>query len=205
MPVDPSEALEVTFEFDREDFVDLHQVVLRRHLGGQRRRWKRLGLLGGLVVVLFVLWTALVVSSRGTTAFRSELVAVLHSWVGVVLGILLLLLMLLLLILGLLLWLMPRMAREQLSDEGSTLGTHVVRIDGSGIRLATPKASGQYDWSGVVDVFEGPRHVFLFVDTSAAVVVPKRAFPDDGAMRGFLERCRGLRQAAQGVGTAEHH
>lgn len=105
----------------------------------------------------------------------------------IALAVLLLVLAVLLVVLKLLL---PRVAKQLVSEEGSLLGRHRVAVEEGGVRLETPKASGFYSWSGVLELVDAPAYLVLFVDVASAVMVPKRAFADDAAARSFLEDAR---------------
>jgi hypothetical protein len=199
--------MQATFEFTREDYADLNQIVLERQLrpkrppsdrraGGFRPSWRLLGILGLVVVVLYGAYAALVVTTDGPQALYAELYAFSQTWVAWVIGGLLalvvLLLLLLLVLLAVIRLVMPGVTKKMISAEGSLLGRHLVRIEEAGVHIETPTANGFYAWRGVVDVDESPRHILLFVDTAAAVMVPKRAFPSDSEAASFLEQCRTL-------------
>lgn len=190
--------MDVTFEFTRDDYWQLNKLVLERQARvrrpGRRPSWKLLGLLSLAFVVLFALYSGLVVATDGWGALGAELAAVGRSWVGWVVGGLMLLIAVLLLVLAVLLvvlkLLLPRVAKQLVSEEGSLLGRHRVAVEEGGVRLETPKASGFYSWSGVLELVDAPAYLVLFVDVASAVMVPKRAFADDAAARSFLEDAR---------------
>ena len=51
---------------------------------------------------------------------------------------------------------------------------------------------GELKWSAIRSLRTGPWHTFLCLDSSQAIIVPNRCFPDVTARKAFIEACRGF-------------
>jgi hypothetical protein len=56
-----------------------------------------------------------------------------------------------------------------------------LRFDGDGVHYNMPSYSGVLSWSGIRRVMTRPGYLLLFISKSEAMVLPRRAFPSDGA------------------------
>ena len=74
---------------------------------------------------------------------------------------------------------------------------HTVTLSEEGIHEVTPANESRWKWGATYSVADTQDHLFLFVNTQMAFIVPKRAFPDAGAAQQFLERARALHLAAK--------
>jgi hypothetical protein len=101
-------------------------------------------------------------------------------------------------ILALLFWLWvaikfmrPRAQRMLEPTTGGTiLCEYQLTLNADGVEIRTQHWDSLTRWSGVVSVDETPDHVFLRIDNVAAYTVPRRAFPDEDALRRFVSVAR---------------
>lgn len=75
-----------------------------------------------------------------------------------------------------------------------------VRIAPAGVHLQTPNWTSDTSWRAILAVEETPAYCFFRVDTASVYTVPKRAFPNDQAMRNFIDFARDCVSRA-GAGT----
>ena len=59
---------------------------------------------------------------------------------------------------------------------GNTLGRRNYDFSPDGIDVSHEHFSSQYQWSSIVDFVESDNYFFLFIDSTAAFIIPKRAF-----------------------------
>lgn len=100
-------------------------------------------------------------------------------------------------------WLLLR--RLAKSKDGDTHGSSRMRLALSpeGISQETPGFSGRHRWSGIQGVAKTKDHLFIFIDSSHAYVVPRRAFQSAGDFDAFVTRAEDyLRQAKSGSAPA---
>jgi hypothetical protein len=89
---------------------------------------------------------------------------------------------------------LQKMAVRSPLNEGrnreKTQGWRRLAIDADGIHVTTAFAYSLNYWEGVDAVGASEDHIFLYITTRNAHVVPRRAFPDDRAFDEFLEAAR---------------
>ena len=66
-----------------------------------------------------------------------------------------------------------------------TLGRRTYVFSADGIDVASDHNSSHYDWSAIVDVAEEADYFYLFIDTTAAFIIPKRIFESDEIVNQF--------------------
>ncbi len=73
--------------------------------------------------------------------------------------------------------------RMQPEESGAVLGRKSFELTENGVVEVSPQTESITRWAGVMSVEETPEHIFLFVDRSAAFIIPKRCFgaPDEAA------------------------
>jgi hypothetical protein len=52
-------------------------------------------------------------------------------------------------------------------------------------------------WTAVEDIVQTDNHIFILVHPKKAIIIPKRAFPDDAALNRFIQDVKNIFQAAQ--------
>ena len=60
-----------------------------------------------------------------------------------------------------------------------------------------------FPWNAVARIIEEGDEAFLFVSEKEAIIVPKRAFAEEGQFRAFLDTARQYQEAAGPAATAE--
>jgi hypothetical protein len=73
---------------------------------------------------------------------------------------------------------------------------HTVALTDDALVETTAVNESRQRWIGFYDIVEAADHVFLFVTTNSAHIVPKRAFPDAAAAHAFFARACQLRASA---------
>jgi len=100
-------------------------------------------------------------------------------------------------------WLLLR--RLAKSKDGDTHGPSRMRVALSpeGLSHESPDCSVRHRWSGIQGVAKTKDHLFIFIDSSHAYVVPRRAFQSAGDFDAFVTRAEDyLRQAKSGSAPA---
>jgi len=84
-------------------------------------------------------------------------------------------------------WLFTRQSRQRMTpkSDGFMLGKRVLKISDSGIREEMVGHVSDTSWMWVQNIVETRDHIFIFKDTVAAVIVPKRCFGSDEAATKF--------------------
>ena len=165
---------QVTFALREEDFVALQKTVFPR----------RAVFLAGATVLLLI-------ATAGLVPLRVS--GFLQPWM---------------LMLGpaltcgmLLLWSLPRrsIARAIRSDpKRFPTHTQTLRLTPSGIDIDGGRAQvSSIHWTGVERIDETANHIYLFLHRVRAVVIPKRAFPNEGAAASFCSEILRLHTEAR--------
>jgi YcxB-like protein len=76
------------------------------------------------------------------------------------------------------------------------LGKRRVVLDGQGAYTATEYFTTTFFWKGIDKIATTNRHVFFYISTATAYIVPARAFPDRRAFAAFVEAARRFHGAA---------
>lgn len=148
---------------------DIHTFV-RYHLTNRGRRLASLALLG--------------MASLGAWALNGGVVgAVLAAVAG-----------------ALVLWvLVPLWVLRRMCELPGVLGPRVLAFCEEGIIGWTEAlGDGTLTWSGIYDLAETPRHLYLYYGPATAIVVPTRAFEAPEVLDQFLVNARGWIRAARG-------
>ncbi len=81
-------------------------------------------------------------------------------------------------------------AMKQGRNAEKFLGWRRLSIDAEAIRNTSEFASSAYLWHGIDQIGSTLDHAFFYINTTTAIVVPRRAFRDDRAFDDFLEAAR---------------
>ena len=81
-------------------------------------------------------------------------------------------------------------AMQQGRNAEKFLGWRRLSIDAEAVRSASDFAASTYLWHGIDQVGTTLDHAFFYINTTTAIVVPRRAFRDDRAFDEFLEAAR---------------
>lgn len=92
--------------------------------------------------------------------------------------------------------------RLQPRPGGAVLCGYDVQLTQSGVHIQTANWTSDVPWHGIVAVEETAAYCFLRIDTAGAYTVPKRAFPNDEAMRQFVDFARSCVVASKSAGNA---
>ena len=82
------------------------------------------------------------------------------------------------------------LALKQGRNAAKAFARRRVSIDAEAIRMASDFSSAAYYWHGVDRFGSTLDYLFVYINTTTAVVVPARAFPDDRAFKNFAEAAR---------------
>jgi hypothetical protein len=74
----------------------------------------------------------------------------------------------------------------QPASDGIVLGQHSITIDYEGIRASGINAESLFRWKAVRSAAVTDGHIFIMVDNTAAIIVPRRSFTSDSEREGFL-------------------
>ena len=69
--------------------------------------------------------------------------------------------------------------------DGHTLGRRTYDFSPAGIDVSNERFSFKYQWSAIVDFVDTDNHFFLFLDSTAALIIPKRAFDSVDSLSTF--------------------
>lgn len=83
-----------------------------------------------------------------------------------------------------------RLFQAVLRDDEETRALQSVSIDSAGLSVVTGEASSRCTWSSFKDYFEDEVAVYLFMDLSHAVIVPKQSFGSAEELGQFREWAR---------------
>jgi hypothetical protein len=75
-------------------------------------------------------------------------------------------------------------AHKAYSYKNTFIGSHKYTVSAEGIR---DNDEALVKWTAVEGIEQTDKHVFILVHSKKAVIIPKRAFSDDGALTGFIQ------------------
>jgi hypothetical protein len=78
--------------------------------------------------------------------------------------------------------------------ENSLIGKHNLIISAVGI---TDNDNAIVKWTAVEDIAQIDEHIFILVHPDKAIIIPKRAFPDDAAVNRFMQDVKDIFQTAR--------
>ena len=91
-------------------------------------------------------------------------------------------------------FMLARATRTQLrlapKPGAALLCSYEVQLTESGMRAQTPRWTTDVPWHGILAIEETAGHCFLRIDTASVYTIPKRAFPDEPALRQFIDFAR---------------
>jgi hypothetical protein len=96
----------------------------------------------------------------------------------------------------------PRVRLSQ-ADRERLLGPQRIAITPEAVLVESRFASGRTVWRGVHQVGATATHVFIFMSTKTAFVVPRRAFVDEDSFEEFIETARHYWRNARETDTEE--
>jgi Mn2+/Fe2+ NRAMP family transporter len=76
------------------------------------------------------------------------------------------------------------------SGKPGLLGEHTITISPEGIRERTAVNDSTHSWDGIHAIVDDKQHVYLFIDTHMAHIIPKRAFDSENGAQAFLITAR---------------
>ena len=83
--------------------------------------------------------------------------------------------------------------RMEPHKDGFILGEKTFRFSEAGIEEKAKHYSSLLSWEAVTDVINDPDYIYLFLDVSAAHIIPKRVFDSKEAANTFFERIESFR------------
>ena len=86
-------------------------------------------------------------------------------------------------------------------EGGSILGEQVLEVGPAGITQSSRWHRSESHWSGVVEVRNAGKHVFIMIDSCAGYIVPKRVFASPQEERSFFEAVEQCRSGASRGGA----
>jgi len=190
--------MEVEYELTPEDLIAF-QRYHRQNPPQKQPQGNPLNVFVGTMVLIAVATTAFyfLISNNPTAEWYLRTVPFVGLGVGLgVLGVVLY---------GL--WLStPRQmlrALKQGRNAEKARGRRRVSIDAEAIRSTSEFAASTYFWHGIDKFGATFDHVFVYVNTTTAVIVPARAFPDDGVFKEFVDTARHYYRMGGVVGEAD--
>jgi hypothetical protein len=88
------------------------------------------------------------------------------------------------------------------SESGFILGERTLTLGDNGFEVQGHHYDQRWDWSGVILIDETEHHLFLFLDNSAAHIIPRRIFSSSDHYKAFHDRIVYLH--GQGSYVAQH-
>ena len=85
-------------------------------------------------------------------------------------------------------------ARKAYSYKNNLVGNHRYNISAEGIR---DNDEAIVKWTAVEDIVQTDKHLFILVHPKKAIIIPKRAFPDDSAFSHFTQDIKTIFQTSQ--------
>jgi hypothetical protein len=172
--------MEIEFSLIPEDFVAFgrHQVAQQAN----RRIFLYLGILL-LIVVVLILRIALFVRQAGTT------IGLIAAVIAISAGFIFYLNMH---------RIDTRAVKRQLAlgKNANVLEPRRISISADGISNSSAHSAGMTMWTGVDKIAVTKDHAFIYVNTSAAIILPRRAFASDHDFTDFVETAQRYFEAA---------
>jgi YcxB-like protein len=78
----------------------------------------------------------------------------------------------------------------QQEDHRQRLGPTKIELRPEGVAAASPIGATVFDWKAISEIVATSDYVFLHLDSLSALMVPRRAFPDDATFDRFVEAAR---------------
>jgi hypothetical protein len=97
---------------------------------------------------------------------------------------------------GAIYWNTKREVMKLPSGKPGLLGEHTITIGPEGIRERTVVNDGTHTWDGIHTIVADKHHIYLFIDTHMAHIIPKRAFASENEAQAFLNTSRQYWKAA---------
>jgi hypothetical protein len=85
-------------------------------------------------------------------------------------------------------------AQKAYSYKNTFVGNHKFTISMDGVR---DNDEATVKWAAVENIEQTDKHVFILVHSKKAFIIPKRAFPDEAAVKLFVQDVTAIYQAAQ--------
>jgi hypothetical protein len=79
---------------------------------------------------------------------------------------------------------------SKLVDEGKNkdmLGKHIITVNEEGIKEESKNGDSRINWDGVEKVAEAENHIFIYISSVMAYIIPKSIFEDDNTRDEFLK------------------
>ena len=96
-------------------------------------------------------------------------------------------------------WIVSRSVRRRLKERGNAriLEPQMVEITPEGIRRSSDSSESFNLWKAVVRIANTDAHAFIYLTSTAAFVIPSRAFVDEASFLSFLDTARRYREEAR--------
>jgi hypothetical protein len=72
-------------------------------------------------------------------------------------------------------------------ENESVLGSCTITLSPDGIYTKTEKSEGKINWSAVIKTVQSEKHIFLYIGSVNAFVIPKAAFANNKTKQEFLD------------------
>jgi hypothetical protein len=155
----------IAYTFTFEDFLAARRALAWNGVFGHRTYWIRYVIFAGIMLAC---WWIPVRYELRAYALSDAYIVVLALVAAIALMIFAWALDLLL----------ARMVFRRLAIAGADVS---LRFDADGVHYNMPSYFGVLSWSGIHRVMVSPGYLLLFISKSEAMVLPRRAFPSDGA------------------------
>ncbi|WP_207420246.1 YcxB family protein [Desertivirga brevis] len=155
--------MEISVEITKEDYLNFNKFYFQKKKSKQR--YIRTGIFSVLLALLV----------------RADYTFDLEAFILITIGTFVFQLLMLQVFLPPLMKLMGHTPAKN----GSILGKRVFRITDEGITEESENSTSFHKWKSVKSVDENDRSLFIFVDTIAAYIIPKRYFENDEHLASF--------------------
>ena len=85
-------------------------------------------------------------------------------------------------------------AKIAYSYKNNFIGAHKYSVSPEGVR---DNDEAIVKWTAIENIVQTDSHIFILVYPKKAIIIPKKAFPDDAAFNGFAQGVKDIFQAAQ--------
>jgi Mn2+/Fe2+ NRAMP family transporter len=84
-------------------------------------------------------------------------------------------------------WNTKREVMKLPSGKPGLLGEHTITIAPEGLREKTVVNESSHSWEGIHAIVDDKQHIYVFIDTHMAHIIPKRAFSGENEAQVFLD------------------
>lgn len=87
--------------------------------------------------------------------------------------------------------------KKSIASDGSFTQRQMLRIDEKGVTVTKSDSHQAYEWSAIKELALADRAFYFYLDTNAALVVPKQTFSTDSDAQSFFRQAMQLMSASK--------